>query len=187
MFDKQIDDETGGEDADLLDEKVEIEAKPQNFDTSSEKPNQKNPKGKLNEKTVSKQDQEKEKVKDAFAELLGVELEKPTPTKKASEDEISNLLKGGVVETKKQEQESIFEFDTKDTEKVAEDAPVVLDEKPTQNNEELHQTLLSKVKTFVPTHRELILKFREEKNKQVLSALTVEELKELLALLGVGV
>jgi len=39
----------------------------------------------------------------------------------------------------------------------------------------------------VPTHRELILKFREEKNKQVLSALTVEELKELLALLGVGV
>ena len=68
--------------------------------------------------------------------------------------------------------------------KVAEDAPVVLDEKPTQNNEELHQTLLSKVKTFVPTHRELILKFREEKNKQVLSALTVEELKELLALLG---
>lgn len=187
LFDKQIDDETGGEDADLLDEKVEIEAKPQNFDTSSEKPNQKNPKGKLNEKTVSKQDQEKEKVKDAFAELLGVELEKPTPTKKASEDEISNLLKGGVVETKKQEQESIFEFDTKDTEKVAEDAPVVLDEKPTQNNEELHQTLLSKVKTFVPTHRELILKFREEKNKQVLSALTVEELKELLALLGVGV
>ena len=123
LFDKQIDDETGGEDADLLDEKVEIEAKPQNFDTSSEKPNQKNPKGKLNEKTVSKQDQEKEKVKDAFAELLGVELEKPTPTKKASEDEISNLLKGGVVETKKQEQESIFEFDTKDTEKSSRRCP----------------------------------------------------------------
>ena len=110
------------------------------------------------------EDKPKKKDNDkAMIEALGGAIEEEN-----QDENIANMFLGGIIKNDEPKDEKPR-------------TPIIKEQKEDYaNDSEEHSDLLLKVKSYVKTHKDVILAFRNEKGRELLGDLTYSELKELL-------